>query len=299
MLRNNSVVRQNSSFKRETFGLSDLDGFEILPERRKIRQEHVNKIYKSLCAGNPVAGALIVNLLKGKMRLVDGNHRFEAIRKYLTEFPDRKVEVYIVYFENLTEDEERLTYTIYNTVRSQTSDDFVRMYSKDIPILQQIENNMFSVKISLYGLVNGQRGMRFSPLMKSYLSAHKTSYPDYAAYSQGRMDFVVELKKLGTDDYNVLRDFCKFFEDTFGHACKENDFISTPLLNVVMALFYDNPHIPRARLSGHMKKRLMGNPVLINAGRLSGNAGTPSCYMLAKSALSVGKTGSQMRFRTV
>ena len=286
------TIKQDCSFKRESIRFSDLNDFEILPYRRKIRKNHSNKILKSLLDGTATVGVFVLNKVNGKRRIIDGNHRYDAIEKFLTQLPNNKVEILTVNYENLTQDEERKLYTLYNTVISQGTNDFVQMYAPNIKILQAIKKN-FPTPVSIYNLSQNQNGVHFACLMKSYFTA-KTKFPKLSVYTNGGYAFIEELQKLNQNAYDTLVDFVKFFEETFGYMCKTNEMQTTTMLAILMILYLDNrDKIARKTLINLFKKKLRHNPNIATAAKQPGIIGTYSSYEIVKAALASCKLGKE------
>ncbi|MAG92007.1 hypothetical protein CMO83_05000, partial [Candidatus Woesearchaeota archaeon] len=78
--------------------------FEILTNRRNIAKSTVNSIFDGLINNKHFDSSFVVNKDNGKFRLIDGNHRYEAIVKYLAANPENRVEVTLHVYKELDED---------------------------------------------------------------------------------------------------------------------------------------------------------------------------------------------------
>ena len=81
--------------------------FTKLANRRDTRTAVVSRLHRLLEDGSHFETPLVANRLNGTYRLLDGNHRGEAIERYFANHPERKVEVVVFYYENLNPDEEK------------------------------------------------------------------------------------------------------------------------------------------------------------------------------------------------
>ena len=88
-------------------GKRDISIFEKLPNRRDLRKSTIKKLRLLLEQGNHFDTPLMANRKEGRFRLLDGNHRLEAIELYLTKHPNREVEISLFYYEGLGLEEER------------------------------------------------------------------------------------------------------------------------------------------------------------------------------------------------
>ena len=77
-----------------------------------------------------------MNKTKGKMRLIDGNHRIEAVRKfysYRREENRPKIECILKVYQDLTEEEERQVYSDEAKRRNESFEDRLNLYKDSLP----------------------------------------------------------------------------------------------------------------------------------------------------------------------
>lgn len=127
----------NTTFLKMPFGKFK---FETLPYQRKISQQHVNRILNGLIETGCLPAQFIVNERGGKYHLLDGYHKAEACRAFI-EKNKRDLDVKVEVYHNLTEDEERKLYLIYNTNKAHGGDDMLRPFLGSIPALDWFKEN--------------------------------------------------------------------------------------------------------------------------------------------------------------
>ena len=80
--------------------------FETLENKRKINEENVKRITEELEHGKLEDCNFVVNQKttreNQKYRLLDGNHRYEALKRFLAAHPTYKVEILLTIYENLS-----------------------------------------------------------------------------------------------------------------------------------------------------------------------------------------------------
>jgi len=199
----------------------NVDGFVVLANRRDIRGHQVKRILRALENGDHFEAPFVANKLNGKYRLIDGNHRLEAIRRFLAEDGNRAVEVEVKYYEDLSEEEERQRFKQWNAGLRQTTNDYLRQYWEEIPIFKHMAKEAgFPVQIGVQWSVHQ---MEARLLLSAYFSVRRpaeTAYSGPATYN-GEV-FVAEAKKLKQKtDVTVLRAFLLDYIQIFGQPDKK------------------------------------------------------------------------------
>jgi hypothetical protein len=245
--------------------------------RRRIVQTHVKRLKKALKEGEHFHAPLVVNRNNGTLRLIDGNHRYEAIKEWIEADEKNKTEVLLVIYDGLSEKEEREVFRKWNSGRKQSSDDFVKMHRKEIPILKKMQHD-FPVQVKIYPLNENENGLHFSSVMKAYLMAKEDS-PNLKTFVGGPQKFVEEVKELDDEDYDKVKNFVSFFTETFGTMRKKNFYQTTSMLNCLMTLYFDNvDEIDEKELSSTFKRKVVDNLDLIDLGRSGGRGATEQLY---------------------
>tara|TARA_Y100000310_G_C20696925_1_gene826366 strand:- start:4941 stop:5891 length:951 start_codon:yes stop_codon:yes gene_type:complete len=209
--------------------------FEILTNRRNIAKSTVNSIFDGLINNKHFDSSFVVNKDNGKFRLIDGNHRYEAIVKYLAANPENRVEVTLHVYKELDEDEEKILYTLYNQGRKQNTNDFVQQYKDEIPFWKIVINpRQFPMKVSVYGGINS---ISFYKLVGAYISCRKARFT--GGYFGKPLDFIEDSKQLGHSDAKLLAEFIKEHLKAFGPLRNNKWFRTTPF-TAIMKIWIDN-----------------------------------------------------------
>jgi len=236
-MRTDAVNRLKATATKIKLGNGDISRtFIRLHNRRDIRKTVVNKLLRVLEEGGHFETPLMTNRVNGKERLLDGNHRIEAIGKYLTKYPERKVEVWIFYYEDLTKDEEREMYTKWNLGTKQNTNDFVKQYWDKIYITKLFKGN-FPVKVTPCW---SQSSIEFKTLVFGYLGTRSETYT--GGFHGSAIDFIEECKKLGDKSFKHIREFMKDYMSVFGNPDKKNMHYKTSVFYSLFRIWMDNLH---------------------------------------------------------
>jgi len=141
-----------------TLNKETIKKLRIMTDRRKITSAHVNHLLGILKEGTHFDSPFVVNLLteKNVRKVIDGNHRFEAVKEWIAENEDNSINVVFCTYKDLSVHQEREVYTKWNSGRKQSSDDFIQLYAKTIPMLQAIKDGdnyrIGDVPVKIYSL---------------------------------------------------------------------------------------------------------------------------------------------------
>jgi len=224
--------------------------FVVLLNRREIRKGNVNKLRKLLVNGEHFETPFVCNKKNGKWRLIDGNHRHEAIMDFLDEFPKRRVEVGICYYEGLNEDEEKQIFTKWNLGTKQNLNDFIQQYWTDIPITKKLSKPNFPVNIRPRW---SGAAMELKQLLGPYIVRNSTGEHASIMHRRSAMDFIEKSQELGDKDARVLKQFMNEFVSIFGFPDRANPMYRASPFVVTMRIWLQNyQNVPPTK----MKKRL-------------------------------------------
>ena len=237
-MQENSVSRLLAKINKVVLDKDNIDSmFVKLMNRRDIRGSVVNKLVTLLEKGEHFETPLMTNRVNGTDRLLDGNHRVEAISKYLLKHPNRKVEVNIFYYENLDEEAEREIYTKWNLGTKQNINDFVKQYWDTIYIVRLIETPTlnFPCKISHVWRNNT---IEFKTLIGAYLTKENRVFT--GNFSGNATEFIKKSQALNEKDYALLKVFMNEYIDVFGRPDKKNMHYKSAVFNSIMRIWLDN-----------------------------------------------------------
>lgn len=180
-------------------GKKDMSFIE-LPNQRHIRTNQVNSLARALKAGRHFDAPFVVNKNNGTktIRVIDGGHRTEALRKYFDAFPDAKVKLSMAVYSDLTPAEERRIYTKWNLGVKQSVDDFVWSHRVEIP---QYENLLAELPVTVYGSTEKLK-MRY--VVDAYICSKKSPFTGGSSY--GRLDWLEVMQNINYSDVESMKD---------------------------------------------------------------------------------------------
>lgn len=166
---------------------------------RQIRNTQVNNILRSLKQGIHFDTPFVININNGtkRIRVLDGGHRTEALKRYFEQFPDDKIKIKLMVYKDLTESQEREKYTLWNIGVKQTTDDFINCYKFEIP---EFENMLSELPVAVYPTKNK---MRLRYVVDAYLSSKQVPYTGGMAYD--RLQWLGALKKITYSDVEAMK----------------------------------------------------------------------------------------------
>lgn len=249
----------------------DKEFFGIQDNRRRLHEDQVKKLYKLLEAGMVPEAPIVVNLRQDGTRvLIDGNHRAEAIRRFLMANPTCKVTVEMHTYDGLDDEGERKTYTSYNSGIRQSTNDFVMQYKNDILLWKLMQEwNGSPVNVTVYPSANS---VTFYGLVSAYLSCLTPVFG--GGYAKPPGEFVEDAKELGHTDAKTLKAFLNDYIDAFGPRKNNSWFRGTPL-TAIMRIWLDNKgELSQNVIINRFKTKLANDKEAIEIGTSSGITAT-------------------------
>lgn len=154
--------------------------------------------------GNHFDSPIIINDVKTKKRIIDGQHRISAIRQILESNPEFRVEVLLVVYQDLTNDLEKEVFTRWNSGTRQTGEDILQIYTNEIPIYDLLKE-----KMCIYYEMGK---IKFRNIVQPYLYAKNELNP---LNSMNPHQFIDYAKKLNKTDANEINSFLEdYFKNT-------------------------------------------------------------------------------------
>jgi hypothetical protein len=227
-------------------GKAELPKFKVLGNARDIRQGKVENLTELLETGEHFQTGIVVNVRADKWRLLDGTHRYLATSSYLTRHPTEKVWLEVHFYQDLTDEEERTTYTVWNMGTKQNTSDFLKQYWDTLNIQKKINSDQsFPLKVSHK---NNGKTIGLHTLYFAYLT--RADVPYSGGFCGSAMDFIEKLQSWnngrnglssdGTDAFNDMREFIKDYISCFGQYHPKNSFWKAPVLQPLFRVWYEN-----------------------------------------------------------
>ena len=226
-----------------TITSDSISNFEIMENRRSIGSSHVSQMHTALRNGENPIGILLVNETKsGKWRLIDGNHRIEAVKRfyaYKKANKNIKIECVIRIYKNLTEDEEREVYSNEAKRRNESYEDRLNMYKDTITFLKLMQNplNEFPCGVSIYPRKNS---IKFRNILDSLFTVKSGAGKGYYPRHLKKEDLVLFARDCDFDDFLLIKRFVGIFQDVFGQVSETNQFTRRQAFIPLFDIFYKN-----------------------------------------------------------
>lgn len=242
----------------------NIDEFEIMETRRQIGEHHVRGILAALGTGSNSMGIIIVNKKRNRIRLIDGNHRIEALRRFLNRKTQEKtkVEITLKVYRDITNEEERMIYTTEATRKNESYEDRLNMYKDTIIFWGLVSDPLkgFPCEVSIYG---SRKAIKFRNILNAlYVSKSSPRRGYYAAYL--RKDNIIEFAQgVKFNDYTLMKEFMDFFQRTFGKVETSNMYIRTNFFMPLFDIYFRNMSQRNSRSFPERFRRIMGRSELL------------------------------------
>jgi len=267
MPRSRQVLRIGYKTRKYQISLEDIESekFELLLNRRKLRNKTVQGIFENLVSGKHFDSPFVVHDKDGRFQLIDGNHRYEGIVKFLAANPTNRVEVTLNIYEGLTEQQLKELYTAWNLGKKQSTNDVVKQYKDDIKIFRALQRT-FPCNVAVYG---GSNALSFYKLVGAYLASQQPNFQ--GGFIKDAWEFVRQSQQLGRNDVSNMRVFMQEFIEIFG-PIKNNRFLRTSPFTAIMRIWMDNKSLfmPYTRMRGIFRARIRNDARADELGSMSG-----------------------------
>ena len=234
-IRRDAVIRKKHISSKVVWDKDSIKDY-VVANPRDIRRSQVNKILRGLEKAENWEATIWVNMKDKLYRIIDGAHRKMAAELYFNKYPERKIEVSLGVFDNLTDAEEKAEYTRLNIAVAETINDFVQKRWKDIPITALLlVKKGFPCDVSYKWRDNV---IEFRQLVGGYLIRDKV--PFSGGYAKGKEDFINAVKELGHKDVAIMNAFLQDYLVCFGPPSRANIHYKPGVYYAMFKIWYDN-----------------------------------------------------------
>lgn len=190
--------------------------------QRPLYQSRVNNFVGKIRDGQFIPTIITLGKEKGKKLyvLIDGQHKGEGIKR-----SGHEVEVDLMIFEDLTEQEMKDIYEAMNDVKNHRMIDLITFYigsSEWFDALLDIDK--FPLNVSMKGGVNSIRIDAFTNILANGYKLTKYR----SNISKRTIGFFI--KEFDAEKYTIAKDFCNFFVGTFGQPSRDNALVYKPMI---------------------------------------------------------------------
>ena len=244
---------------------SNMDKFEVMEHRRQIGEYHVRNILAALGTGKNSMGVIIVNKKQNRIRLIDGNHRIEALRRFLNRRSQEKtkVEMTLKVYRDLDEEEERKVYTLEATRKNESHEDRLNMYKDTIMFWKLVSNPLkgFPCEVTIYG---SKKSIKLRTLLNALYSTE--SSPEKGGYNPiylKKNNMVEFAQEMNFEDFRLMKEFMAFFKDTFGRVEPSNIHVKTQFFMPLFDIYIRNRQQKDSRTFQERFRKIMGRAELL------------------------------------
>lgn len=229
--------------------------------RRRISKSHVGSLSKLLFHGRHFESPIVVNITLDGLRVIDGNHRIEAIKKVLSRFPKFKLPILMISYKGLDEDGEIEAFRKWNVGRVQSTDDFIQSIAAKTPFIRWLKND-FPVPITVYRDYDSV----YVRLLAGALLAAKRA--DDTGYGLKKENFAQDLLELTEKDYETCKEFINGFVKVFGKPRKGNIYYSTTPFTSFFYTWFE--YREKSNIWALFRERVLGNEEVLQFSKFGG-----------------------------
>ena len=273
-----SVPNPSMSYKFDLFKInsSKLPLFVFPDNRRKISKAQISSLCKCLYSGNHFDSPIVVNKVENLYRIVDGNHRIEAIKKVIKIHPKYNIDVLLIEYKNLDKDGEIEAFRRWNTGKIQTTDDFIQSVAHKIDFIRWLKKD-FPIEVTIYKRPT-TLGVRL--LCGALIAAKK--YDD-TGYGLKRDNFLNDLNSLDEKDFDFIKGWVKKYVEIFGKPEQGNIYYSTTPFTAATYIAYE--YQDSKILVDKFKDKIVGDEEIIEFSKFSGRIANKKMIQLMKDKL--------------
>ena len=268
--------------EKKTIDSSNISKFLINnKDRRQLRMGNVKDLVEMMRAGIHFSAPFVINEIGAKWALIDGNHRYEAIKAYLAENSRFSITIWMATYRNLNPEEEKEVYSLWNSGATQSATDFLNAYWSEIPMGKEMIRKL---PANVYG---DKQHLKIQSLMGGQINAKKHTKFE-GGYSAGREQIVDDFMNVTNDDVNKVEEFASFMEDCFGAFDKKTNpqFYQTTPLAAFYRIWYDNQSMDSGKVIKTFKKIFAKQPELwTQFTKSGGRSATQTFYRAAIASL--------------
>lgn len=263
--------------RKETIDITKKDFFSIdEKQRRALRSGAVKSLAQGLKAGKHFNSPFVVNYALGQRKLIDGNHRWEAVLSVLANDSDFRIEVWYAEYRDVSLSDERDVFSLWNIGTKQSADDFLKIYWETIPKGKEM---LEKIPASIY---NSKSKIKVKTIVGNHIDAKKRK-KFAGGYSAGSVKTVKDFQDIRSEDIVVMSGYIKDMAQIFGSYNKDVIFWKGTPQAAFYRIWYDNRSLPQDTFIKAFKKVFLGNSILMweQYGKSGGIEASKMFYELA------------------
>lgn len=268
-----NLRKKDYKIREFTIDAKNINEFEIMSNRRQICNPHVKNMHQTIIDGKNPIGVMIVNIRNGKMRLIDGNHRIESVKRfynYRENHKDVKIECVLKIYEGLTDEQEMEVYSLEAKRRNESYEDRLTMYKDTISFWKLLNDTLspFPCKVTVYPTVES---LRFRTILSAIASMKGNKEGGkYSPIYLSKEDIIEFAQSLNYDDYILFKGFVRFFIEIYGKVNENNLFTRSQFFMPLFDIYAKNhEHVESANFAERFR-RIVGQPDLMSYNNVGG-----------------------------
>ncbi len=193
--------------KKVTLSSKNIDDFELLDftKARKQRTPKIKALMKFLRLGNNFDAPIVI-CKNGKKVVIDGMHRYEAIRYLILEDNTFEIEVTIFQYPAMTLKEQGALFRNWNSGTPQSTDDYLKMFSSELLMYNSMTRPDFSQNVAPVSIYPIDGEVHFRKWVGSYTAA---TYRTVGGNAYTNDKFLEVIRKLDNKDYYNFKEMAK------------------------------------------------------------------------------------------
>ena len=262
----------------------------VIVNPRKLHPVQVQSIYGALLEGKHFDSGFVINRRDDKLRVIDGNHRVEALKLFFKKYPYIKIAIFSAVYDNLDDVQEREIFTRWNISVTQSTDDFINSYKDTIPMYGRFVDEM---PCSVYGHHNR---MKLRDMVTAYYASLEKPY--HGGEGKSKIDFIQYMQKLIDSDLDIIIRNFRFLKTIFD-ADDRKDWMRQAAFQSVSyrALYYLVANNIDRLGEVHVKRRmgavLVGRTIMDDYRHYSGRRASVDAYLAFKAILNDTKSNKK------
>lgn len=213
-----------------TFTAENLNWFLESECKRDVKK--TNKLKQSYENGWDIINPLIVKKKEKYYQIIDGHHRYFALKDFFNSNPTAIVPGEVYCFGELTQEESiELYLTLDDMTRKQTVNDALKVSSPLAKVYDYFEKS-FPVPLSFS---SSTVGLPYARLFKTYLDRKHRRTTDMQ-----KQTLIKKVIVMSKSDYDYLREFYEVMYEVFGKYTPNNEYYFVASLYILMKIWESN-----------------------------------------------------------
>lgn len=207
----------------------------VRPEwHREFRRKHVIKIKNALLRGEHPSENVTVNYLSNanKFRVLNGNHRMQAVREVIEEYSDFKIELTFTIYTDLVRDEEIVIYERVNNTKKESGLDRLKAHLVGTEIYKLMMDRFPFKPLFRSQSTTDRNSLSVGTILASYVVRNDKTI------AAGNAQIIKRAVELNEDDYDRIVKFARFFKRICGEPSRSNLYSSYNIYSSIAKIYY-------------------------------------------------------------